>query len=47
MAHDMVDDFLKMEGHDWEYDSMELDRKLAIVFDNISKNKGYSLSYKI
>lgn len=47
MAHDMVDDYLKMEGYDWEYDSMELERKLSIVFDNIVKSKGYSLTYKI
>lgn len=45
MAHDMLDDYLKMEGHDWDYDSMELERKLSIVFDNISKANHYSVTY--
>lgn len=38
MAENMCHDFLQMEGHDWEYDSRELQRKLAIIYDNLIQN---------
>lgn len=36
MAENMAHDFLQMEGYDWEYDNRELQRKLAIIYDNIA-----------
>lgn len=36
-AEAMCEDFLQMEGYDWDYDSRELQRKLAIIYDNLKK----------